>query len=51
MDPAYEFKGEFERLAEAVQLIHHRWETGIVAIWYPILDRQPSLRFQRILRE
>lgn len=51
MDPAYEFKGEFERLAEAVRLIHHRWETGIVAIWYPILDRQPSLRFQQILRE
>ncbi len=51
MDPAYEFKGEFERLAESVRLIHRRWGTGIVAIWYPILDRQPSLRFQRILQE
>ncbi len=24
---------------------------GIIAIWYPILDRTPSLRFQRELRE
>lgn len=51
LDPAYEFKGEFERLAEAVRRIHRRWATGMIAIWYPILDRQSSLRFQRILRE
>jgi 23S rRNA (adenine2030-N6)-methyltransferase len=51
IDPAYEFKGEFDRLAEAVRRIHRRWAGGIVAIWYPILDRAPGLRFQRILRE
>lgn len=51
LDPAYELKGEFDRLTEAVRLIHRCWGDGIVAVWYPILDRVPSLRFQRILRE
>ena len=51
IDPAYEFKGEFDRLVEAVRLIHRRWASGMIAIWYPILDRAPSLRFQRNLRE
>lgn len=51
LDPAYELKDEFERLTEAVRLIHRRWAGGIVAVWYPILDRAPSLRFQRTLQE
>lgn len=50
VDPAYELKDEFDRLIEAVRAIHRRWAGGIVAIWYPILDRAPSLRFQRVLR-
>ncbi|MFO1422673.1 MAG: 23S rRNA (adenine(2030)-N(6))-methyltransferase RlmJ [Candidatus Competibacteraceae bacterium] len=51
IDPAYELKDEFDRLLEAVQAIHRRWATGIVALWYPILDRAPSLRFQRTLQQ
>ena len=51
MDPAFELKEEFERLTEAVQRIHHRWAGGVIAIWYPILDRAPSLRFQRTLQK
>lgn len=50
LDPAYERKDEFERVAGAVSLIHRRWANGIIAIWYPILDRAPSLRFQRALQ-
>lgn len=49
LDPAYEFKGEFERLLEAVHLIQRRWATAIIAIWYPIRERAPSLRFQQLL--
>jgi len=51
MDPAFELRDEFDRLLEAVRVIHRRWASGIIAIWYPILDRAPSLRFQRELRE
>lgn len=51
IDPAYELKDEFDRLIDAVRRIHRRWASGIVAIWYPILGRAPSARFQRTLRE
>lgn len=51
VDPTYELKDEFDRLADAVRRIHRRWAGGIVAIWYPILDRTPHLRFQQTLRE
>ncbi len=51
LDPAYERKDEFDRVVEAVRQIHRRWASGIAAIWYPILDRAPSARFQKRLRE
>lgn len=51
LDPAYELKDEFDRLLEAVQVIHRRWATGVIALWYPILDRAPSQRWQRNLQK
>lgn len=51
IDPAYELKGEFERLIDAVQGIHRRWASGMIAIWYPILDRAPSQRWQHALQQ
>ena len=50
IDPAFERRDEFEHLVQAVQLVHQRWPTGRLAIWYPILDRAPSLRFQQDLQ-
>ena len=51
LDPAYELKDEFDRLIEAVQVIPRRWTGGVIALWYPILDRAPSLRWQRTLQK
>lgn len=51
IDPAFELRDEFDRLVKVVQTMHQRWATGIAAIWYPILDRGPRLRFQRNLQE
>jgi 23S rRNA (adenine2030-N6)-methyltransferase len=51
IDPAFELKDEFDRLIEAVQVIHRRWAGGVIALWYPILDRAPSLRWQRTLQK
>ncbi|MCC8992801.1 MAG: 23S rRNA (adenine(2030)-N(6))-methyltransferase RlmJ [Candidatus Contendobacter sp.] len=51
IDPAFELRDEFDRLLEAVQVIHRRWAGGMMALWYPILDRAPSLRWQRALQE
>ena len=51
LDPAYELKDEFDRLLTAVQTLHRRWATGVIAVWYPILDRAPSLRWQQSLQK
>jgi 23S rRNA (adenine2030-N6)-methyltransferase len=38
VDPPYEDKNEFERLADAVAAAHRKWETGVFLLWYPIKD-------------
>ncbi len=50
IDPAFEQRDEFDRLVEAAQTLRQRWATGIMALWYPILDRAPSQQLQRHLQ-
>jgi 23S rRNA (adenine2030-N6)-methyltransferase len=50
LDPAYERADEFQRLLDGVLLARQRWPTGVLAAWYPILDRRPSAHFQQALR-
>ncbi len=45
MDPSFEVPGEFERLTAALGTIRRRWAGATVAIWYPIIEREPSLGF------
>jgi 23S rRNA (adenine2030-N6)-methyltransferase len=45
MDPSFEVPGEFERLGVAVQGILRRWAGAMIAIWYPIIEREPSQGF------
>lgn len=51
IDPAYELADEFDRVVAAVEEIHRRWPTGMVAIWYPIQTRMTVTRLHRLLRE
>ncbi|MFT5576079.1 MAG: 23S rRNA (adenine2030-N6)-methyltransferase [Bermanella sp.] len=51
MDPSFEMAGEFQRLQEAAALLKKRWQHGTLAIWYPILDREPSARFHKALKK
>jgi 23S rRNA (adenine2030-N6)-methyltransferase len=44
IDPPYEAKDEFARLAEALVAAHRKWATGIFTLWYPITDRAGSDR-------
>jgi 23S rRNA (adenine2030-N6)-methyltransferase len=39
VDPPYEDKNEFARLADAVAAAHRKWATGVFLLWYPIKDR------------
>lgn len=38
VDPPFEEKGEFTRMAESLARAHKRWPGGIYAYWYPIKD-------------
>ena len=49
IDPPFEATNEFERLVEAVALLHKRWPQGHVAIWYPIKERPAIWRFHEAL--
>jgi 23S rRNA (adenine2030-N6)-methyltransferase len=39
IDPPFEDKHEFTRLADALARAHRKWPTGIYLLWYPIKDR------------
>jgi len=38
VDPPFEEKGEFSRMAQSLEKAHKRWPGGIFAYWYPIKD-------------
>lgn len=37
IDPAYEVKSDYTAVIACVQKIYRRWETGVVAVWFPLL--------------
>jgi 23S rRNA (adenine2030-N6)-methyltransferase len=38
IDPPFEERNEFERMAQNLIKAHKRWPTGLYALWYPIKD-------------
>nr|WP_255673915.1 23S rRNA (adenine(2030)-N(6))-methyltransferase RlmJ [Komagataeibacter sp. FNDCF1] len=51
MDPPFEHRDEFARLAQAIITARRRFATGIVAAWYPIKHRAPTRAFLNSLRD
>jgi 23S rRNA (adenine2030-N6)-methyltransferase len=39
IDPPYEDRDDFTRLAEALLSAHRKWASGVFLLWYPIKDR------------
>lgn len=50
VDPPFEQPGEFDRLLQACEDHHRRFETGTLILWYPIKDRSGVGRLERALR-
>lgn len=50
VDPPFEEKGEFVRMAEAMVKAHRRWPTGIYAFWYPIKEPRDVEAYMADLR-
>src|SRR5690606_18889339 len=48
MDPSYEVKDEYRRIADLLVKAHNRWATGIFALWYPLL---PEARHKTLLNK
>ncbi|WP_428246214.1 23S rRNA (adenine(2030)-N(6))-methyltransferase RlmJ [Ferrovibrio sp.] len=42
IDPAFEQRDEFDQAAKALVAAHRRWQTGQIALWYPIKDQNSS---------
>jgi len=50
IDPPYEDKDEFARLADALAAARRKWATGIFLLWYPIKERSGPDRLAAALR-
>lgn len=49
IDPSYEVKSDYNKMAEILQNAHRHFATGIYALWYPVIERPVTERLlQRI---
>lgn len=51
IDPAYEQRDEFQRAAMALEQAWLRWDTGIFALWYPMVSHKPLKPFFDQIRD
>ncbi|MBI3701921.1 MAG: 23S rRNA (adenine(2030)-N(6))-methyltransferase RlmJ [Afipia sp.] len=42
IDPPYEDRDEFKRLADGLSRAHQKWPTGIYMLWYPVKERRAT---------
>jgi 23S rRNA (adenine2030-N6)-methyltransferase len=50
VDPSYEIRDEHRTVIDAVVKVHKRFGTGVIAIWYPVIERRWVERYERALR-
>jgi 23S rRNA (adenine2030-N6)-methyltransferase len=50
IDPSYERRDEADEVLDAVAKLHRRFATGVLLIWYPLIERSWVERFERRLR-
>ncbi len=41
IDPSYELKSDYETIPAHILKLHRKWNVGIIALWYPILEGGP----------
>lgn len=37
VDPSYEVKADYDRIPAWIERMAHKWNVGVIALWYPIL--------------
>lgn len=38
IDPSYEVKSDYETIPTQILKLHRKWNVGVIALWYPILE-------------
>ncbi|WP_082020499.1 23S rRNA (adenine(2030)-N(6))-methyltransferase RlmJ [Leisingera sp. ANG-M1] len=38
IDPSYEIKSDYTRIPGIISRLHRKWNVGVIALWYPILQ-------------
>jgi 23S rRNA (adenine2030-N6)-methyltransferase len=51
IDSGFDQREEFARLVQALRLAYARWDTGMYALWYPLMHRGVMRRFERLVAE
>lgn len=41
-DPSYEDAEDYVKVTKALTLAHQKWNTGIIALWYPLIARRKN---------
>jgi 23S rRNA (adenine2030-N6)-methyltransferase len=47
IDSSFDRAREFDRLADALAEAHRRWATGVLALWYPLMEPHAVHAFER----
>lgn len=51
IDPSYEIKSDYETIPGFVAKLHRKWNVGVIALWYPILEDGTHLGMLDALKE
>nr|WP_279537191.1 23S rRNA (adenine(2030)-N(6))-methyltransferase RlmJ [Aestuariicella hydrocarbonica] len=49
IDPSYEVKSEYDKVASVVGKAYKKFSTGIFAIWYPVVEREKIHKLEKKL--
>jgi len=41
-DPSYEDSSDYKKVTEAIKNAHKKWNTAVIAVWYPLLLRRKN---------
>lgn len=48
MDPSFEDESDYRQVTESLKLAHKKWNTAIIALWYPLLTKKQNLLSQML---
>lgn len=48
-DPSYETAEDYSKVKETLSLVHKKWNTAVIAVWYPLLTTKQHLLTQMLV--